>query len=683
MSYRISLILFISVFLLSAYTPPKTPLSSLPAGTPGPVKTGVAGLFSTDPDDLALALITLQEAGSQGINAAPFLMDLLDDTTDLRVQGLQTVSDEAARALIAIGPSIEASVARLLSSSKPPVRAKAAFILGQWSSSVGIDRLHIMALNESHPEVRINVIQSLGKIKNRSSIQPLLSLLSVKDEMAAQAVVNALAAFGYTAIKPLTYNLASPDTMKRANAARALGLIGDTLCLNDIKSLIHDKEAPIRLAAAEALGSIRLNDAIEPLITMLSDSDQKVSRQAVISLGRYPHDRIIIPLVEHLPEFDENTAIEAGNLIKEMEPSVTRDALNHGLQSQNPQTVRHILTLISETKWAGFTDRIIALISSGHPTGIKLQAMETLIALADKKAISVMQSAVKSPDKRISARAVSALLTFNDVSRETATLVEELLKDSDPQIRLMVAKALPFTDSYRLTPVMSDALSQSPYPEIKVFSLKSLGRMQYSKALPRISPLINDPNESVREAATEALVEIGDESAKDIFITYLTDDNPVIRSLCTRGLSRLNNTESIPLLIKTLDDEDAKVRTEAVSALGQLKAKEALNPVINIFYNDPEEKPRAAAIEAISLIDTSLTQSFIIDGLKSKNPVIKQAAISAASRYPKNKDIMSYLAGLLNHDLSSVRQSAQESLTKGSGKKYSTAEEWMKWSLSL
>ena len=434
---------------------------------------------------------------------------------------------------------------------------------------------------------------------------------------------------------------------------------------------------------AEAFGSINLNDAIEALIGLLKDPDPKVSRQAVLSLGKYPDNRIITSLVDGLASFDDTTAAEAGVLIKKMDPAVSRPVILSGLSSNNPRIINRLLSFIEEKRWSGFSQAIIPLISSGLPTETKLLAMETLIALGDKNALSVLETTVKSNDKRLSTRALSALLSFNEVSRDTADLVAQRLQDADDEIRLMVAEALPYTDSYRLTPIITDALVQSPYSEVKVYCLKTLGKLKYNKALPQITPLMNDPAETVREAAAEALVNIGDPSTADLFRTYISDDNAVIRALCAEGLARINNTESTPLLVGALSDKDASVRTSAISALGQLKAKEALNPIIQIFYDDPELDPRVAAVEAISLIDTTFTATFILDGLKSKNTVLKKAALSASVRYPKNKEIMTALTGFLSEKDTAIGALALESLQKASGKKYTSPEEWSKWASSL
>ena len=683
MAFRTFSLLIIAFLMLSGYTPPKTPLASLPAGTPADVKTAVTHLFSQDPDILAEALTTLQETGPRGLNAVPYLTEILEDTTPLTVQGLQNVSHEAALAIAAVGPTAESRVTALLSSPRPLVRGQAAFILGRWRSASAIERLNTLATTEPDTEARVKIINALGEIKNRASIIPLLSLLDAHNDAVEQAVVRALASIGYPAIKPLSYNLASPEPLKRANAARALGLIGDTLCLNDLKSLISDKDTRVRVAVAEAFGSINLNDAIEALIGLLKDPDPKVSRQAVLSLGKYPDNRIITSLVDGLASFDDTTAAEAGVLIKKMDPAVSRPVILSGLSSNNPRIINRLLSFIEEKRWSGFSQAIIPLISSGLPTETKLKAMETLIALGDKNALSVLETTVKSNDKRLSTRALSALLSFNEVSRDTADLVAQRLQDADDEIRLMVAEALPYTDSYRLTPIITDALVQSPHSEVKVYCLKTLGKLKYNKALPQITPLMNDPAETVREAAAEALVNIGDPSTADLFRTYISDDNAVIRALCAEGLARINNTASTPLLVGALSDKEASVRTSAISALGQLKAKEALNPIIQIFYDDPELDPRVAAVEAISLIDTTFTATFILDGLKSKNTVLKKAALSASVRYPKNKEIMTALTGFLSEKDTAITALALESLQKASGKKYTSPEEWSKWASSL
>jgi HEAT repeat protein len=82
----------------------------------------------------------------------------------------------------------------------------------------------------------------------------------------------------------------------RAQAARALGEIGEPETVQPLLGALDDESGLVRCSAARALGAIGDDRAAEPLITALQDRDGAVRREAVRALGRIGSSQAVYPL---------------------------------------------------------------------------------------------------------------------------------------------------------------------------------------------------------------------------------------------------------------------------------------------------------------------------------------------------------------------------------------------------
>ena len=597
---------------------------------------------------------------------------MLDDETDLRVQGLTSVAEEAAKALVEIGPGVREEVLAEMSSPKAAVRGRCAYVLGKLRDPAAAAVLNDAAKNETSVLARISIIRALGSIRNRSSIVHLLGMLNDPQEAVADAVVHALADFGYTAIKPLTYNLKDPDPLKRANAARALGFIKDPLVIDNIVEMSHDKMPVVRSAAAEALGSLNMIQAIDPLIKMLGDEDNRVKNRALKSLKVYSKDKVIKPVIMRLDTFDDETAAEARRIIFETDKSMTLPLIKTGLSTGSVVLQKNLLQIINEINDQSLLSDVISLLRTTPSAEIKHMALDTIIKMGDKSVVDILNETLSESDMKVKAHALSGLISFNEVTRDAADMVEEMLYNPNKEVRVIVAKALPFTDSYRLTPIMDEALLKSDTPEVKVYVLKSLGKLKYVKSLEKIAHLMNDPSTDVRIAAMEAMVEIGHKDSTELFKNYINDNVPEIRMMAIRGLKNTFTSK--------LQDKDHRVRAEAADALGAADDQGALNMLIQVFYDDEHIVPRMAALRALTDINTDLTAAFELDGLKSRNKSLKKAAIECAVKF-KNKDVYLSLVNIVKDDDKEIAALAVDSLKEISNKNYDSYDDWLKWAV--
>ena len=97
------------------------------------------------------------------------------------------------------------------------------------------------------------------------------------------------------AIEPLSKALNSRDPFVRAYAAGALGLLGDKRGIKPLIDALGGASNDLRKYATETLGKIG-EIAVEPLITALKHNDKFVRAQAANALGLLGNKRAVKPL---------------------------------------------------------------------------------------------------------------------------------------------------------------------------------------------------------------------------------------------------------------------------------------------------------------------------------------------------------------------------------------------------
>ena len=102
--------------------------------------------------------------------------------------------------------------------------------------------------------------------------------------------------------------------------------------------------------------------------------------------------------------------------------------------------------------------------------------------------------------------------------------------------------------------------------------------------------------------AIRSLGVLGDPDSFSVVLKAITDDNFEVRSTSAIVLGRLGNQDAVPALINAVRDEHKQVRLEAVTSLGLLADVRAIETLKKIVAQDPNDKVREHARQALILI---------------------------------------------------------------------------------
>jgi HEAT repeat protein len=156
----------------------------------------------------------------------------------------------------------------------------------------------VAALQDENKSVQEVAVEALGKIGEKSAVEPLIAVLPQYGGSQKRGVVEALGMIGdRNAMEPVILTLYDFNALVREAAAKALLKIGDARAVDPLIRVLKDEHYGVRQAAAFTLGKLEDVRAVEPLIALLQDTDLGVRRAAVEALGKMRDARAVQPLI--------------------------------------------------------------------------------------------------------------------------------------------------------------------------------------------------------------------------------------------------------------------------------------------------------------------------------------------------------------------------------------------------
>lgn len=194
-------------------------------------------------------------------------------------------------------PSNEDYINRIKYDGDPKVRANAVFVLGRLNDRSALPTMIAALANDTDHDVRLTVLEVLGKFRVPDVVQPLLKALD------------------------------SDNVDMRAMAVKSLGLAGQSDMLDPLLNALGDESAQVRAQAAAALGEIKAEAAVDVLVnTLVADNDSNVRYFAIGSLvaiggktvleslcnrlNRESHVGILIDLIETIAKLKDPAALD-------------------------------------------------------------------------------------------------------------------------------------------------------------------------------------------------------------------------------------------------------------------------------------------------------------------------------------------------------------------------------------
>jgi HEAT repeat protein len=193
-----------------------------------------------------------------------------------------------------VDPSVNAALAEAMQKdSNQEVRAAAARALGSLKAK---DRVAVMIAtlenpqNQEHPEVRLEIVESLGLIRDDGAGPALERTLKDSDRRIAQAAILSIGLIAYKPARPTIENIFRTDrsSESRKIAIEAIALMRDPAALPFFESLLGHADDYYREMAAEGLARI---DHDPSVLKSRYDTEKKAAVKNALAFGLVSADQ--------------------------------------------------------------------------------------------------------------------------------------------------------------------------------------------------------------------------------------------------------------------------------------------------------------------------------------------------------------------------------------------------------
>jgi len=191
---------------------------------------------------------------------------------------------------------------------------------------------------------------------------------------------------------------------------------------------------------------------------------------------------------------------------------------------------------------------------------------------------------------------------MKEVIRQRIDALIPLLKDSDPDVRTAVARAI---EHLEVTGDIDEILLALKTGDTgtRIAAIRSLGEIGGTRVIAPLVYCAGRPEADIRAAAVEML-------------------------------GRLAEPSTLPKLLERLDDQNSAIQARTISALANFPASPILYDRLRPFLKSGNEELEAEAALTLARLGDLASTDNIIGLLSSPHPSTRQAAATALSLMP-------------------------------------------------
>lgn len=486
-----------------------------------------------------------------------------------------------------------------------------ALVLG-WLEGSAVERALTRLLG--HPTARREVVEALVRHGHRVT-DLLIEQIGAEDLDTRKAAVIALGRIGDVKSVAALIGALERDAELIVIAAGALAKIGDRSAFEALVAFLGHPDAAVRQAVIAALNSLGHPDMPRTMVGLLKDSDPRVRESAVKISGYFgypacldllfercldPSEAVRCAAVEHVAYLDENRVVPAlAGALSDPNPRVRAAAARALSHVEMPLALAPLLTgLRDEDSWV----RYFSARSLG-----KFERLASGPPPSRNGAASISCPEGTTPDE-----------IFN-------TLVRITLKDTAIQVRIAAMEALGRTGGPRAVPVLSPLIDESN-PDIARAAMGALGLIDHPDALQPLLTALHTADPMKRQNAIRAFGERGGpDAAGALRWVATTDRDDAVVEAAVEALAHMGSPEAVTALLTIA--EDPRRRESCVSALASLGEAKADWIARGFGHADPAV--RVATVQALARMKQPRATQRLLAALDDREAPVRLEAVSA------------------------------------------------------
>ena len=584
------------------------------------------------------------------------LLDLFRDDAKLRIplndsiRALLRDPDPDARqngirlAVYADDPSKVDEIVRLTKDNNAEVRRTAIETVG-WIDGERAASALLDLLKSANPSVRLTALKALGRRKHKKALPAVIALLEDKSPSVRQEAVSALANFRGAALPALLKASADPDPIIRAKVVAGLRSTRDSRTLERLIALLDDADRGVRMEAVRSLtlyytGYLKLpnrkeyrlpagnemplhDKAVRSALLKALDDPNTVARVVAISAlldPRAPAD--LGAAAAALDSPDEAVQSVGLRYLGRLGQCPDIERIRELMKSRNQRVRASAISLLGRARDEQSYEYFVRALKEWRDV-----ACSAIDALGNfgAKAVPHIANCLRHNDGRVRERAAKTLAAMN--TPESRKVLAEALESNHYAMRAAAAAALGReVKQVRSPEVLADLLERDPSDQRGEIRRELTGFG--AEAVPAVSRLLTNNNQSVRIAAINVLGDIHDRAAGDALAKAALAPVAEIKASAIRALARIGDRRAVPLARDALGSKEAVVRETAAAALGSLENKAALPALLKALdHNDWHMRWHAA--ESLGKLRDPRAREALASALADEHWYVRRAATEA------------------------------------------------------
>ncbi len=390
------------------------------------------------------------------------------------------------------------------------------------------------------------------------------------------------------------------------------------------------KEGPVDEAERAALVMGRIGApkwAMEPLLGALGrNRPWQVRCQAAWALGQLGDRKAVPTLIAAFKDEREEVASAAALALSAIgEPAVP--SLLASLSNDYPIVRQMAVKALGKMGTLALRPLLDIVQDEKQPDNVVGGAAQALGLLRDPQAIPYLVSLLRAREGRLVEHAARALA---DIGAPTAQALIDSLPTRSAELKLSIAivNALVAIGEPAIDALIRSL--SSPHTPVRNAAAEALERIG-APAIEALVGALRSEKADLRRRAAEILVGTGGKwPAGPLMATLmaaLNDEHPVVRARVVQVFGQIGQEQAVEPLVDLLqNDPDEFVRRTAVRTLADLRSERAIGPLIQTL-DDAQLRDMSTA--ALSEIGEAAVEPLVVAINRNRNPAVQQACVKA------------------------------------------------------
>lgn len=432
-------------------------------------------------------------------------------------------------------------------------------------------------VRDKSADVRLRVAHALGTCDNQEATDGLMNLIRDPRDEVANMAARSLSRHPRASLALLIRQFGDKSWKIRSRSAMAVTRMGKGAG-EALKSAVEDNDSNIRFWAAICLGHLRDRTHTKILLEKLQDRDIGVRIAALRALREIGDPNVAAKLFEALSQPSEQIRDLIYEILKDFGTHsipYLMDSLSSEYWMGRSLAAQALTDMGSEAVFP-----LVAALESQDKER-RYWAIKILGKMHEKSAYGEIRKFLSDPDPEIRMAALESMSFY--LNPDSVPYIIERFLDPAWVVRKHACRAINNFGS-KAVPSLLKALS-SGEEDVRYWSLRSLGDIKPRGIYPHLVRLFKDRSWTIRKTTSDVLGSYGEDALMELTALATDTADSETRYWVLRSLGKIKSAISLPLLFKALEDPSESIRDAAQKALANY-GSEIIDDLFSLFKSE-------------------------------------------------------------------------------------------------